>query len=394
MIKRLIIIFIFVIQSILLTSGCKLSVMSVTGPSTSLVGQIITIYIKGESLGVAGEEVTLYGLILQIPDHWEVVSARATIMTNYDLIENPEYESLYTPELGHKIWVGTATESQQVTGSGTVTVLVSVGNTTGQYRVKAAAGSYRNGVWTTDDPAGKFNFSDITGTNYFDTITVSTTASTGRWEQQKPITQAESINGIWGTSDTNVFAVGYDGTILHYDGTSWSSMTSCTSNILKSIWGSSATDVFAVGYIGTIMHYDGTSWRPMTSNTFSSINDIWGTSDTNVFAVASSGTILNYCPTIFVSSDGNCGTTIPCYSRIQDAIDNATTGAVILVKQGTYPESIRLGSAKTLFVKGGYNSTYDQQTANMTFIQGVGQTTIQAPTGSLKLEMLTIKSPQ
>jgi hypothetical protein len=76
------------------------------------------------------------------------------------------------------------------------------------------------------------------------------------------------------------------------------------------------------------------------------------------------------------------------------AINNALAGSVILVKQGTYPESISLESGKTLLVKGGHNSTYDQQTANTTFIQGLGQTTIQAPSGSLKFEMLTIKPPQ
>ena len=98
--------------------------------------------------------------------------------------------------------------------------------------------------------------------------------------------------------------------------------------------------------------------------------------------------------TIYVSSDGDCGIKNPCYDSVQDAIDDASNGSVILVKQGTYPESIRLSSAKTLFVKGGYNSTYDQQTPNKTFIQGIGQTTIQAPSGSLKFEMLTIKAPQ
>ena len=539
----------FAIQLILLSSGCKLSVVRVTGPPNALTGQIITIYVKGKSVNVADDGVNLYGLILQLPDHWEVLSARATIAGNYNLIEGTEYEAFYTPEPGHKIWVGTATESRQYTGNGTVTVLISVGNTTGQYRVKAAVGSYRNDAWSTDDPAGKFNFSDITEIKYFDTIIVSTTASAGGWEQEKPIPQVERINGIWGTSATNIFAVGYDGTILHYDGTSWSSMTSvttshlysiwgssandifavgdggtalhydgtswrsmpsgttsvlnsiwgssakdvfavggsffgaivhydgtswstmtsgtdkelsgiwgssannvfavrwdgsilhydgntwseitsgttswlegiwgtsandifavgrdgtilhydgiswspmtsCTFNTLNSIWGTSANDVFAVGQIGTIVHYDGTSWRPMTSNTFGSLSGIWGTSGTNVFAVGSSGTILNYIPTICVSSDGDCGGRTPCYNSIQKAINVAATGSVILVEKGTYPESISLGSAKTLLIKGGYNSTYDQQTSNATFIQTPGPTTIKASSGSLKFQTINVK---
>jgi len=94
---------------------------------------------------------------------------------------------------------------------------------------------------------------------------------------------------------------------------------------------------------------------------------------------------------VYVSSDGDCGDKQPCYGSIQSAINDAVTGSVILVKQGTYSESISLGSQKSLVIKGGYNSTYSQQTANKTFIQGVGQTRVQAPSGSLTLQMLTVK---
>jgi len=94
---------------------------------------------------------------------------------------------------------------------------------------------------------------------------------------------------------------------------------------------------------------------------------------------------------LYVSKDGNCDSNTPCYTSIQDAINHSPTGSVILVKEGTYPESISLGSTKTLLVKGGYDSKYEQQTANTTFIQAPGQTTIQAPSGSLTFQMLTIK---
>ncbi len=94
----------------------------------------------------------------------------------------------------------------------------------------------------------------------------------------------------------------------------------------------------------------------------------------------------------FVSSNGDCGTGQPCYSKIQEAIDAAPDGSDILVRQGTYEESIRLTSAKAVLVKGGYDSSYSQQTANTTFIQGLGQTTLQATGGSLKFQMLSIRS--
>jgi hypothetical protein len=57
--------------------------------------------------------------------------------------------------------------------------------------------------------------------------------------------------------------VGSGGLILHYDGTSWSEMTSGTSS-LSGVWGTSSSDIFAVGYDGTIVHYDGTGWSEMT----------------------------------------------------------------------------------------------------------------------------------
>ena len=99
----------------------------------------------------------------------------------------------------------------------------------------------------------------------------------------------------------------------------------------------------------------------------------------------------SYSGSFYVSDNGDCGDKEPCYSKIQDAIDNAVTGSVILVKRGIYVESLNLKSDKTLLIKGGYNSTYDQQTANATFIQAPGPTSIKASSGSLKCQMINVK---
>jgi hypothetical protein len=48
--------------------------------------------------------------------------------------------------------------------------------------------------------------------------------------------------------------VGYGGTILHYNGTSWSSVSSGTTRFLFGVWGTSASDVWVVGDVGTILH--------------------------------------------------------------------------------------------------------------------------------------------
>jgi hypothetical protein len=102
------------------------------------------------------------------------------------------------------------------------------------------------------------------------------------------------LYGVWGVSGTDVFAVGATGTILHYDGSAWSAMTNGTTESLYGVWGVSGTDVFAVGWDGTIQHYDGSAWSAMSSGTSGDLSSVWGTSGTDVFAVGSSGAILHY----------------------------------------------------------------------------------------------------
>ena len=68
----------------------------------------------------------------------------------------------------------------------------------------------------------------------------------------------------------------------------------------------------------------------------------------------------------YVSKDGTCGGKSPCYTAIQAAIDAATTGAVIMVAQGTYAESTTLDKPKSLTIQGGWDSTFTTQSSNTT----------------------------
>jgi hypothetical protein len=102
------------------------------------------------------------------------------------------------------------------------------------------------------------------------------------------------LKGVWGSSGSDVFAVGNSGTILHYNGSAWSSMASGTTTNLYGVWGSSGSDVFAVGYSGTILHYNGSAWSSMASGTTTNLYGVWGSSGSDVFAVGNSGTILHY----------------------------------------------------------------------------------------------------
>lgn len=80
-----------------------------------------------------------------------------------------------------------------------------------------------------------------------------------------------NVMDIWGSAPDDIYAVGFAGNIIHFDGSSWTTMESGTTENLEGVWGYvlkddqdvvTRTDVFAVGQEGTILRYDGTSWQP------------------------------------------------------------------------------------------------------------------------------------
>jgi hypothetical protein len=64
---------------------------------------------------------------------------------------------------------------------------------------------------------------------------------------------AEYLRDVWGTASNDVYAVGWNSTILHYDGTGWSQLTSRTDVWLEGVWGTASGDVYAVGRYGIIL---------------------------------------------------------------------------------------------------------------------------------------------
>lgn len=96
------------------------------------------------------------------------------------------------------------------------------------------------------------------------------------------------------------FAVGASGTILRYDGSSWTKMTSPTSNNLTGVYVVSATEAWAVGASGTILKWNGSTWSAVSSPTSTQLNSITmldtnlsGTADKG-WAVGNSGVAVTY----------------------------------------------------------------------------------------------------
>ncbi|MBU1487256.1 gliding motility-associated C-terminal domain-containing protein, partial [bacterium] len=78
------------------------------------------------------------------------------------------------------------------------------------------------------------------------------------WEMAVGTPTSSDLGSVSMVSATDGWAVGFWGTILHYDGTSWSELSSLTSNLLLSVSMVSATDGWAVGTGSTILRFVGT----------------------------------------------------------------------------------------------------------------------------------------
>jgi hypothetical protein len=103
----------------------------------------------------------------------------------------------------------------------------------------------------------------------------------------------QPLNAVWGTSPSNVFAVGQNGIILHFDGTAWTRQESGVTVNLNGLWGSAANNVLAVGAGGTILQYDGHTWTRLESGTTTGLTAVWMTaSGDKTFVVGQGGLSL------------------------------------------------------------------------------------------------------
>lgn len=84
-----------------------------------------------------------------------------------------------------------------------------------------------------------------------------------------------AATALWGRSTDDLWAVGADGALLHWDGARWSLEPSGTTRDLKAIHGSAAGDVRLAGD-GIILRRNGDGWSrdPADTEEFNA-NDVW-----------------------------------------------------------------------------------------------------------------------
>jgi len=125
----------------------------------------------------------------------------------------------------------------------------------------------------------------------------------GHWRELEP----GGTGTLWwvaGSGSTDVWMVGTQGRILHWDGAAFTEHASGTTATLWGVWAAAPDDAWAVGGTpngGTaaaadndlVLHWDGAAWSrvELPRRLGVALFKVWGTSSENLYAVGEGGTL-------------------------------------------------------------------------------------------------------
>ncbi len=104
----------------------------------------------------------------------------------------------------------------------------------------------------------------------------------------------DAMNAVWASSASDVWVAGANGSINHFNGSTWSYVPSGTTKDLRDIWGSGPNDIWFVGEGSIVVHWDGTKLtRSVVGQCVAFCGDadhkaIWGTGPNDVWMAGSS----------------------------------------------------------------------------------------------------------
>ncbi len=181
-------------------------------------------------------------------------------------------------------------------------------------------GSYLNDIWVVDE-----NNIWVVGNIYIDDPDSSfngtgrETFNAGHWDGEKwnlmLIVNPDPLCSIFYFSENDIWVTNY-GFPIHWNGSNWTmyhlqnmGLDVCAG---YGIWGLSSSDIYFVGDFGSIVHYDGSTFTKMTSGTDTPIIDICGVDANHIWATAISNQLDSEHPNGYESvtlfCDGNTWT--------------------------------------------------------------------------------------
>lgn len=100
----------------------------------------------------------------------------------------------------------------------------------------------------------------------------------GVWHRL-PTGISDGLYAVWAYDERTVYAANGDrNELCYYDGREWTPMAVDTEDRwgIRSVWGTRRDDLFAVGWEGSILHYDGSSWQPLPRVLWAGTGEVCG----------------------------------------------------------------------------------------------------------------------
>ncbi|MBN2027912.1 MAG: FG-GAP repeat protein [Actinobacteria bacterium] len=177
---------------------------------------------------------------------------------------------------------------------------------------------------------------------------------------------ARDLHGVSATDASNVWAVGSQGTIIKWGGSSWAQQTSPVTTTLRdvSMYGTSPNFYgWAVGDGGTILYYNSASWSEVTHGlTSENLSGVCAIDANNAWAVGDNGTILHY------NGSG--------WSEETDSLTLQNLRSVSTVYSAPNYYAWTVGDGGTILYYNG--SGWSNQSTGTTFLRGVSAVTTTA----------------
>ena len=117
----------------------------------------------------------------------------------------------------------------------------------------------------------------------------------GVWEATVT-NKVANFYGVDGTGATDIWAVGDQGIILHWDGASWRQTTTDSYETLRAVYAFAPDAALAVGNNGAALSWDGTEWTVLNSDTHQNLYAVHGVSGVNAWVVGDGGLASQYKP--------------------------------------------------------------------------------------------------
>jgi hypothetical protein len=105
---------------------------------------------------------------------------------------------------------------------------------------------------------------------------------------------SSDLHDVWGSSGTNVYAVGDSGIIRHFNGVETVNEPTGVSTRELAVSGSGASDVHVAGEGGALLHFDGVEWTTVHTGLDDPLVSVSAIASGRAWAVGTAGTVLEY----------------------------------------------------------------------------------------------------